>query len=361
MKTLVKFLGIGVTATLLLGAPEARATLEVGVSVRINAKADFDAPLSAHGAWITVGSYGHCWRPTGVSFGWRPYCSGQWIWTDCGWYWASDEPWAWACYHYGRWVYDSDVGWVWVPDIEWAPAWVYWRVGGGYVGWAPCPPGGVVVAPALFAFVEVGHFHDQVRPRTVIVNNTTIINQTKVINNVREETRTIDGRSQKVFVNEGPSVETVQKAGSAKISAVPIQEAAKRTPVPSTMTHKKEKSVSKETTPQALPKDTVPQALPKNTTPQPPLKNEPQTPPRKEPPSAPPTEAPPGSVPRHDVPPSQTAPAPGKGHHKGHSKSHGRGNYSPVPPPARPAEPAPEKGDQAHPTEKAPGPDKDKP
>lgn len=343
MKKLTTFVQIGLAASCLLTAPSAQATLEVGVSVRINAKADFDAPLRAHGVWINVGSYGHCWRPTGVSFGWRPYCSGQWIWTDCGWYWASEEPWAWACYHYGRWVYDPDIGWVWVPDIEWAPAWVYWRVGGGYIGWAPCSPGGVVVAPTLFAFVEVGHFHDQVRPRSVIVNNTTIINQTKVINSVREETRTIDGRSQKVFINQGPGVELVQKASSAKINAVPIQQAARRTPVPSTMTHTKEKAVGKETIPQA----------PANTAPKEPLK--------KESSASMPAQPPPGSAAPHNAPPSQATPAPANGHHKGHYKSHGHSKQPLDTAPVKPAEPATEKGDQAHPSEKPPTQDKDKP
>ena len=28
----------------------------------------------------------------------------------------------------------------WVPGYEWGPAWVSWRFGGGYVGWAPLPP-----------------------------------------------------------------------------------------------------------------------------------------------------------------------------------------------------------------------------
>ena len=55
----------------------------------ISATADFQVPLAAHGAWIEVGTYGHCWRPAHVVGGWRPYCDGRWIWTDCGWYWES--------------------------------------------------------------------------------------------------------------------------------------------------------------------------------------------------------------------------------------------------------------------------------
>ncbi len=65
---------------------------------------------------------------------------GRWIWTDDGWYWASDEPWGWAAYHYGRWYYDDYYGWIWIPGYDWAPAWVEWRYGGDYIGWAPLGP-----------------------------------------------------------------------------------------------------------------------------------------------------------------------------------------------------------------------------
>ena len=74
----------------------ARANFEVSAGVSTNAETDFCAPLATEGPWVQVGSYGRCWRPAGVAVGRRPYWSGQWIWTDCGWYWQSDEPWAWA-------------------------------------------------------------------------------------------------------------------------------------------------------------------------------------------------------------------------------------------------------------------------
>src|SRR5712671_2142880 len=135
---------IGLAGALSVGVLNAPARLEVSASFQIGAVADFYDPLASHGAWVQVGSYGRCWRPSSVAVSWRPYCYGHWDWTDCGWYWVSDEPWAWACYHYGSWAYDSGYGWVWVPGIEWAPAWVDWRFGGGYVGWTPCAPRGFV-------------------------------------------------------------------------------------------------------------------------------------------------------------------------------------------------------------------------
>lgn len=103
----MKRFSIFVVASLLGGLSfsgrDALAYHEVSASVEITAAADFHEPLAAHGAWIEVESYGRCWHPARVEAHWRPYCYGYWVWTDCGWYWVSDEPWAWACYHYGRW------------------------------------------------------------------------------------------------------------------------------------------------------------------------------------------------------------------------------------------------------------------
>src|SRR6266700_6181363 len=202
-------LAFGLAGTLSLGPISARGDVAVSVGVQVNAVAEFPAPLAAHGACVEVGSYGRCWRPARIAVGWRPYCDGHWEWTDCGWYWVSDEPWAWACYHYGSWVYDRNYGWVWIPGTEWAPAWVTWRESDDYIGWAPCGPGGVVLSANWFVFSDVHHFHSHFRPSTLIVNNTTIINRTRVIGSVSRETRTIDGDARRVAINSGPSVERI--------------------------------------------------------------------------------------------------------------------------------------------------------
>src|SRR5215472_8552958 len=91
--------------------------------IQISGPADFYAPLTPYGTWINFGTYGQCWQPTQISPGWRPYAYGSWQWTDAGWYWQSDEPWAWACYHYGSWTFDPTMGWIWIPGTQWAPAW----------------------------------------------------------------------------------------------------------------------------------------------------------------------------------------------------------------------------------------------
>jgi len=105
----------------------------------------FYRQLSPYGDWVYVEPYGYCWTPYDVPRYWRPYYVGHWGWADeCGWTWVSDcdcdQDWAWATYHYGRWLYDDDYGWMWVPGHHWGPAWVAWRQGDDYIGWAPLPP-----------------------------------------------------------------------------------------------------------------------------------------------------------------------------------------------------------------------------
>ena len=235
MKTYLNLVATGVAGILSVGVWNSRADLEVGASFSIHAHADFYSPLAVHGAWIEVGTYGRCWRPAHVALEWRPYSYGHWVWTDCGWYWESDEPWAWACYHYGSWVYDPVHAWIWIPGIEWGPAWVEWRVGGGYIGWAPLAPPHVHISLGAphFVFVQTARFHDRVRPSTVIVNQTTIINNTTVIKNIRHETRTIAGvGAKKVVINEGPGVGVIEKATGKKVKTASIRELAENTAVP---------------------------------------------------------------------------------------------------------------------------------
>jgi len=96
--------------------------------------------LANQGTWIQSNDYGYVWQPQVSDPNWAPYTAGHWVYTDDGWAWVSDESWGWATYHYGRWVNIDGTGWVWVPGYTWGPAWVSWRYGDGYVGWAPLPP-----------------------------------------------------------------------------------------------------------------------------------------------------------------------------------------------------------------------------
>jgi len=102
----------------------------------------FYESLYPYGNWIHVdGEW--CWHPNAASISpdWAPYCRhGHWVDSDWGWCWVSDYSWGWAPFHYGRWFRHRSHGWCWVPDTEWGPAWVAWRKGGDYCGWAPLPP-----------------------------------------------------------------------------------------------------------------------------------------------------------------------------------------------------------------------------
>jgi hypothetical protein len=233
MNTLLKIVGVGLLGGLILGGPfNGWANLEVVGAVQIRARADFDAPLAVHGSWVELPSHGRCWRPARVAVSWQPYCNGIWVWTDHGWYWSSNEPWAWATYHYGTWAFDSGSGWVWVPGIEWAPAWVHWRAGGGYVGWAPCPPRGLIVAPRFYAFVPTSHFQEPIRPASLVANNATIINQTKPIIATQRASRNLGDTRPTVVRNDGPDVTAIQKAVGKEIRALPIHEAVQQTAFP---------------------------------------------------------------------------------------------------------------------------------
>jgi hypothetical protein len=98
--------------------------------------------LSQYGSWVQLQGYNYVWQPLAAleDSTWRPYTLGHWVYTDDGWAWVSDEPFGWITYHYGRWMRTRTLGWVWFPGDLWAPAWVSWRYGNNFIGWAPLPP-----------------------------------------------------------------------------------------------------------------------------------------------------------------------------------------------------------------------------
>jgi hypothetical protein len=152
--------------------------------------------LSPHGQWIDYPDQGYVWVPNAGS-DFRPYSTnGHWVWTDdYEWMWVSDYEWGWAPFHYGRWNQDTRYGWYWVPGYEWSPAWVAWRDGGDYYGWAPLRPG--INISVNFSMGSYNPPYDFwcFTPRRYITSrnirnhymdrrqNVTIINQTTIINN----------------------------------------------------------------------------------------------------------------------------------------------------------------------------------
>jgi hypothetical protein len=157
------------------------------------------------GNWYEVADYGYVWQPdVAGDTNWRPYTDGYWAYTDQGWTWVSYEDFGWATYHYGRWARLTDYGWVWVPGTDWAPAWVSWRTGGDYVGWAPLPPagGGEVVyegrpitghvdvefgiGPAYYNFIDLRYIGEPVLRDRIFPyeRNVTVINNTVNVTNI---------------------------------------------------------------------------------------------------------------------------------------------------------------------------------
>jgi hypothetical protein len=187
------------------------------------------------GSWIEVGNYGYCWQPdVAVSDStWRPYADGYWAYTDDGWTWVSYEDFGWATYHYGRWVRLADYGWVWKPGYEWGPAWVSWRTGGNYIGWAPLPPETEEVyesrpltgqldiefdiGPAYYNFVDVRYIGEPVlRSRLVpYEQNVTYITQTVNVTNITYKNKTV--------YNYGPDVNVVNQYSSRPIQKLKLE------------------------------------------------------------------------------------------------------------------------------------------
>lgn len=182
----------------------------------------FDPYLEPYGAWINVPGYGRVWRPasTYVGAGFYPYGSGgRWLYSDAGWVFESSYPFGWAVFHYGRWMNDPFYGWCWAPSTEWAPAWVSWRVGGPYIGWAPLSLWG---APGfherMWTFVEAdgfmttnvyayavppGRFHQAVAATQPIAGTMT-----------------------------GPSPTYVSQVTRRPVTAVPLRQVERNAPVP---------------------------------------------------------------------------------------------------------------------------------
>jgi hypothetical protein len=117
-------------------------------------KTVFEDALSPYGTWIFIDGVRY-WKPYVVleNPNWAPYfTNGHWVYSEVGWMWVSNYPWGWAVFHYGRWHKHPIHGWIWWPDITWGPAWVIWRSGDIYCGWAPLPPFTVFVPNKGFFF-----------------------------------------------------------------------------------------------------------------------------------------------------------------------------------------------------------------
>ena len=206
---------IALVVTGALSATEASAQTRVSLQV-------FYDELQPYGTWMDYGAHGYVWVPR-VEPGFMPYgTNGHWIHTEYGNTWVSDYSWGWAPFHYGRWLFDDFYGWLWVPDTEWGPAWVAWRSGGGYYGWAPLAPGlGIHVSVqhynaiprrhwnfVPYRYVTYRHVYRHCVPHTTVVN---VYHQTTIINN-----NYVDNSNRRYF--SGPSRSEIEKRGGGRVA-----------------------------------------------------------------------------------------------------------------------------------------------
>jgi hypothetical protein len=228
---------IFLAVTMLVLVLPAMRQAEAGVDVSIDF---FYDNIGSDGSWVEVADYGYCWQPSVVvsNSKWRPYSDGYWAYTDVGWTWISYEDFGWATYHYGRWIRLQDRGWFWVPGREWGPAWVSWRTGGDYVGWAPLPPRGrgevdfedrslngqvdveFDIGPEYYNFVDVRYIGEPVlRERIVETHlNVTYITQTVNVTNITY--------TNSVVYNYGPDYNTLSRYSTRPIRRMTLEREA---------------------------------------------------------------------------------------------------------------------------------------
>ncbi|RYF21584.1 MAG: hypothetical protein EOO42_10315 [Flavobacteriales bacterium] len=232
MKTMIKLPAVLLGLMLLLaGTTQKAMAQQEDVSLQ-----SFYDELSPYGQWIQDPQYGYVWRPDVDQEEFRPYyTNGRWAMTEYGNTWVSNYEWGWAPFHYGRWVYNRYNNWVWLPDTVWGPAWVNWRSGGGYYGWAPMGPsisiginigrGGYRVPDMCWNFIPYNNIYYSNYPRynygrnRVYIQNTVIINNTYVRNNRTYYTgpRADDIRSR---TNRSVTVYNVNRSGRPGASRI---------------------------------------------------------------------------------------------------------------------------------------------
>lgn len=202
------------------------------------------------GNWIDVEGYGYGWQPDVAvnDSNWRPYADGYWAYTDDGWTWISYEDFGWATYHYGRWANLADYGWLWFPgeDLDWGPAWVSWRTGGDYVGWAPLPPRGLGIVyegrpigpqvdiefdigPEYYNFCEVRYIGEPVLRNYIAppVQNVTYINNTVNVTNITVKNNVVYNYGPNYEVLSAHSARPIQRLNIERQSAANLSAAAK--------------------------------------------------------------------------------------------------------------------------------------
>src|SRR5688572_9001714 len=222
-----KVMGRGWMAILAFVMVTALGVTTTEAQTRVSLQVFYDE-LQPYGTWMDYGNHGYVWIPR-VDRGFTPYgTNGYWINTEYGNTWVSDYAWGWAPFHYGRWLFDDFYGWLWVPDTQWGPAWVAWRSGGGYYGWAPLMPGMGIHSSFHFynnfprhywnfvpyRYITYRNVHRHCVPRPQVVN---IINHTTIITHNHT-----DQRRRTYFT--GPTRDEIERRGGGRVTVHRIDE-----------------------------------------------------------------------------------------------------------------------------------------
>ena len=137
---------------------------------------------------------------------------------------------------------------LWFPgdDLDWGPAWVSWRTGGDYVGWAPLPPRGpgVVyegrpigpqvdieydIGPEYYNFCEVRYIGEPVLRNYIAprVQNVTYINNTVNVTNITVRNNVVYNYGPNYEVLSAHSVRPIQRLNIERQSVTNLSVAAK--------------------------------------------------------------------------------------------------------------------------------------
>jgi hypothetical protein len=212
--------------------------------------------LDDHGSWRHTPENGDVWFPRTTVSGWAPYHNGHWDYIEpWGYTWVDDEPWGFAPFHYGRWVfYRGSWGWVPAPPRAqgvvyvrpvYAPALVAWVGGshfaigvgvGGYapgvnVGWFPLGPREVYVPSYRVSRNYVNNVNvSNTRVTTIVVNNyynTTVVNNNVNVTNVKYVNQRVPGAvaatTPQAFTSAQPVARHAVKVDQREVESAPVR------------------------------------------------------------------------------------------------------------------------------------------
>jgi hypothetical protein len=178
--------------------------------------------LDDQGSWTNTPDYGPVWYPNSVPVGWAPYQVGYWSYiAPWGYTWVDAQPWGFAPFHYGRWIWGGR-SWGWVPSPPrpargiyirpvYAPALVAWVGAGAAVAWVALGPHEVYVPryPVSANYV-----------RNINVSNTTV--NTTVINNIYNTTVINNRTVNMTYINRGAPGAITATSTTAFTSGQPV-------------------------------------------------------------------------------------------------------------------------------------------